>query len=84
MDHPPPFTLMHARPGRRLRVARLDGSGEIMTRLCSLGILPGTELEVTAGTPGSGCVCVRTRRGVLALGENLRQAIRCEETAHVG
>ncbi len=72
-------TLLNAPRGRKLRVARLDGTREIRSRLCSMGILPGTELEVSKAARGKGCVCIRVRQGSLVLGESMAEAICCAE-----
>lgn len=76
MDQP---TLLDAPAGRKLRVESLNGSREIRSRLCSMGILPGTEVEVCNAARGNGCVCVRVRRGSLVLGESLAGAVCCAE-----
>ena len=79
-----PFpSLLDAPRGRKLRVERLGGTREIRSRLCSMGILPGTELEVCNAARGKGCVCVRVRQGSLVLGESMAEAVCCaeEETA---
>lgn len=72
-------SLLHAPRGRKLRVEQLNGSREIRSRLCSLGILPGTELEVYNAARGKGCVCVRVRQGSLVLGESMAEAICCAD-----
>lgn len=72
-------TLLDAPAGRKLRVERLNGSREIRSRLYSMGILPGTEVEVYNAARGKGCVCVRVRQGSLVLGESMAEAVCCAE-----
>ena len=75
-----PFpTLLNAPRGRKLRVERLDGTREIRSRLCSMGILPGTELEVCGPACGKGCVCVRVRQSSLVLGQSMAEAVCCAD-----
>lgn len=73
-QHPLP-TLLTAPQGRKLRVEELNGTREIRSRLYSMGILPGTELEVNSCPTGKGCVCVRVRQGSLVLDENAAGAV---------
>ena len=72
-------SLLDAPRGRKLRVEQLNGSREIRSRLYSLGILPGTELEVYNAARGKGCVCVRVRQGSRVLGESMAEAVCCAE-----
>ena len=68
-------TLLDAPSGRKLRVDHLNGSREIRSRLYSMGILPGTELEVYNASRGNGCVCVRVRQASVVLGETMAEAV---------
>ena len=79
MDQRPYSTLLDAPAGRKLLVKRLNGNREIRSRLYSMGILPGTELEVRRAGHGKGCVCVRVRQSSLVLGESLAEAVCCDE-----
>ena len=72
--HPLP-TLLNAPKGRKLRVEELNGTREIRSRLYSLGILLGTELEVNNCPRGKGSVCVRVRQGSLVLDESAAGAV---------
>lgn len=73
-------TLLDAPCGKKLRVNHLDGTRAEQSRLCSLGILPGTELEVCHNAAkGKGCVCVRVRCGSVVLGESMAKAVRLAE-----
>ena len=79
MNPASPPSLLTAPRGRKLRVERLGGSKEIRSRLCSMGILPGTKLEVSRSARGQGCVCVRVRQSSLVLGESMAEAVCCVE-----
>jgi len=62
--------------GSKLQVDNLQGDPACLSRLYSLGILPGTELEVCS-SEGAGNVCVRVRQCSLVLGEDIANCIHC-------
>lgn len=72
-----PGSLLDMPSGCPLLVEDLQGSPSIRSRLYSMGILPGTELEVRCQACGKGSVCVRVRQCSLVLGEAMARAIRC-------
>lgn len=63
--------------GRKLRVEELTGSPSVRSRLYSMGILPGTEMEVCRPSDGSSCLCVRVRQSSLVLDETMAGSIMC-------
>ena len=63
--------------GCKLCVEELVGSPSVRSRLYSMGILPGTEMELCRGGCGNGAVCVRVRQCSLVLGEGMARAIFC-------
>lgn len=63
--------------GSKLQVDDLQGSPAHLSRLYSLGILPGTVLELCSPSGGTGNVCVRVRQCSLVLGEDMAGCIRC-------
>jgi len=69
--------LLDAPRGCKLRVEELIGSPSVRSRLYSMGILPGTEMELCRGGCGGGSVCVRVRQCSLVLGEGMAKAIFC-------
>ncbi|MDL2316662.1 FeoA domain-containing protein [Desulfovibrio sp. OttesenSCG-928-A18] len=62
--------------GQKLRVEELVGNPAVRSRLYSLGILPGTIMEVCKPCNGN-CVCVRVRQSSLVLGESMAEAVHC-------
>lgn len=71
-----PFCLLDVPCGKKLRVQELTGTPSIRSRLYSLGILPGTEMEVCKNG-GSQCVCVRVRQSSVVLGDGMAEAVYC-------
>jgi ferrous iron transport protein A len=63
--------------GRKLLVDELTGNDAIRSKLYSLGILPGTELEVCHPAEGCGNVCIRVRHSSLVLGKDVACGIQC-------
>jgi ferrous iron transport protein A len=63
--------------GCKLKVDALTGNDAIRSKLYSLGILPGAELEVSRPAAGGGNVCVRVRQCSLVLGKDVACGIRC-------
>ena len=72
-----PLSLMEMPSGCTLCVEELVGSPSLRSRLYSMGILPGTEMELCRGGCGNGNVCVRVRQCSLVLGEGMARAIFC-------
>lgn len=71
------LSLLDMPSGCKLCVEELTGSPSMRSRLYSMGILPGTEMELCRGGCGSGTVCVRVRHCSLVLGEGMARAIFC-------
>lgn len=72
-----PLSLLEMPSGCTLFVEELVGSASLRSRLYSMGILPGTEMELCRGGCGRGNVCVRVRQCSLVLGEAMARAIYC-------
>lgn len=71
------YCLLDMPGGSKLEVDDLQGSPADLSRLYSLGILPGTELELCTPASGNGNVCVRVKQCSLVLGEDMAGCIRC-------
>ncbi len=71
-------SLMDIRAGRKVRVVAVIGDGPTRSRLCSLGLTPGTALEIYAECPRRGARRVRVRDSSLVLGESLACCVECE------
>lgn len=56
--------------GARVRIEGADGCRRMRGRLCSLGITPGTELEVLSGGRGGPCR-VRVHDSSLVIGRGM-------------
>lgn len=69
--------LLNMPCGSRFMVEDVSGAPAVRSKLCALGILPGTEIEVCRHGKGAGAVCVRVRQSSLVLGENLARSIYC-------
>lgn len=72
-----PLSLLEMPNGCRLCVEELVGSAPIRSKLYSMGIFPGTEMELCRGGHSAGSVCVRVKHCLLVLGEGLARAIYC-------
>ena len=79
--------LLDMPSGCMLRVEELTGSPSVRSKLYSMGILPGTEMELRGQGCNKGCVCVRVRGCTLVLGESMAKCIFCraadENEAHI-
>jgi len=61
-------------PGERARVTSVNGGGGLVQRAASMGIIPGTELEIVRG--GSrGPIIVRVHESRIALGRGMANRI---------
>ena len=78
MTTPQASTLLDMPCGQKLRVMSLTGEPPVRSRLCSLGILPGTEIEVCQAHPGKGSIRVRVRESSLVLGQSMAESVECE------
>lgn len=61
-------------PGARARVASVNGGGGLVQRAASMGIIPGTELEIIHGG-GRGPIIVRVHESRIALGRGMANQI---------
>lgn len=68
--------LLDAPCNEKLRVEELTGNPQIRSRLYSLGILPGTEIEVCRNGE-KGCVCIKVRQSCLLLSEDMAESVFC-------
>lgn len=78
-------SLLDMPSGCKLCVEELAGSPSVRSRLYSLGILPGTEVEVCRQACGKGSICLRVRQCSLVLSEGMASAVRCrmvEDSGH--
>lgn len=71
-------TLLDMPAGRQVRVSGLTGDCAVRSRLCALGVTPGTALEICAECGNRGSRRVRVRNSSLVLGESLAGCIQCE------
>lgn len=80
-------SLLEMPGGCKLRVEELNGSPSVRSRLYSMGILPGTEVELRRQSCNKGSVCVRVRGSSLVLCESMANCILCrtadENEGHV-
>lgn len=60
-------------PGSRVRVEALCDCPKARGRLCSMGITPGTVVEITAGCGGP--VCLRARGCAVTIGHGLAEKV---------
>lgn len=70
-------SLLDMPSGCKLCVEELTGSPSVRSRLYSLGILPGTEVEVCRQACGKGSICLRVRQCSLVLSEGMAREVRC-------
>ncbi len=67
--------LSGAPAGKPLKVASVGGDRKLCSRMASMGIYPGAEMELICAGCGS-CNCVvRVRGGTLSLGEGVSENI---------
>ena len=71
-------SLLDIPSGRKVRVAALTGDGASRSRLCALGLTPGTSVEICPGCARRGSRRVRVRNSSLVLGESLACCVQCE------
>ncbi len=71
-------SLLDMPSGRSVRVAAITGDGSARSRLCALGVTPGTHLEICSGFGCRGSRRVRVRNSSLVLGESLACCVQCE------
>jgi len=76
-NHPESASLLDMPPGCPLHVMDVKGSPSLRSKLYSMGILPGAELELCRQACGRGSVCVRVRQCSLVLDDSMAQAIFC-------
>jgi ferrous iron transport protein A len=68
------ITLAKARQGMQYEVVRIDGGGNVRTRLASLGVLPGQ--NITVMQPGGfGPVMIAVKGSKLALGGGVTKKV---------
>lgn len=78
----PATPLAELEPGQILQVARLlTQEGDVLTHLTTLGIQPGTRIEVQSREPLGGLLEVRIDDGIRALSKELATLIRGEVVA---
>lgn len=71
-------TLERADTGIALRVAEVQGGHEIRSRLATLGVRPGTVLQVVVRGPLGGPVLVEVDGTRLAIGRGLARKVLLE------
>ncbi len=72
------YSLLDAPAGSKMRVLSLSGGNAMRSRLYSLGIMPGTEIEIFHN-----CCCGSSRRisvrgSALVLGAGMAEKIICD------
>ena len=65
----PKQTLLQVPSGKTVRVHALHADGPLRTRLFSMGITPGTSVEICPGCGCEGARRIRVRDASLVLGE---------------
>lgn len=66
--------LADARPGRRCRVASIEGGRNVCARMAAMGIYPGVEMEIICSGCHSPCL-VKVHGGTLSLGQGVAEKI---------
>jgi len=69
--------LTSARPGQTVRVTRVDGGQALRGRLCSMGLTPGTPVEVV--TDNGGPVVLRVLGSRVMIGYGMASQIMVRE-----
>jgi ferrous iron transport protein A len=69
------FPLAMAGVGERLRIAKLKGTESTVYRLISMGLVPGTEVQIINIANGSVIVAIGDNR--IGLGAGMAQKIMC-------
>jgi len=70
--------LTSAKLGQRVRVAQVDGGHELRSRLCAMGLTPGTPVQVVCDSGGP--VVLDVLGGRLVLGQGMVSKILVRET----
>ena len=66
--------LCHAKAGKKVKVACVEGGRKLCSRMASMGIYPGAEVEIVCG--GCGCPClVRVSGATVSLGAGISDKI---------
>jgi len=73
--------LNSVRSGKKVEVSSLAGGKEFQSRMCSMGITPGTEMMVTSNLGGPVVVRVRGSRLSLGRGMSAKILVRAEPGA---
>lgn len=60
-------------PGSMVRVVQVSGNNGVRSRLCALGLTPGTEVELVAS--GRGPCRLKVRRCDLVLGRGMAEKV---------
>ena len=77
-------TLFDAPAGTRVRVRGVAGQRGMRSRLCALGITPGTEVEVCDECNCHGSRRIKVRDAALVLCASVAQSVLCECTCLAG
>ena len=76
LTHPDDRSLLELEPGARVSIARVpDDDPALLRYLGTLGLVPGSRLELVARAPFDGPVTVRTDRGEHAISRDLADRI---------
>lgn len=76
--NPPQCRLLRDIPaGKTVRVHSLTADKAARARLCALGILPGTRLEVCDNCTGGGMRRIRVRGSSLVIGDCMAEGVEC-------
>ncbi|MFP4657683.1 MAG: ferrous iron transport protein A, partial [Desulfonatronovibrionaceae bacterium] len=59
--------------GSKVKIASFDAGGKARCRFCSLGLIPGTEVEVSGA--GSGPLRIRVRGSDMVIGNGMAEKI---------
>ncbi len=68
-----PKPLTEFPSGTRVTIAAFDAGCKARSRLCSLGLIPGTEIEVNGSSPGP--LRVRVRGSEMVLGHGMAERV---------
>ncbi len=70
--------LSIAKAGKKFKICRILGGRNVLSRLASLGLYPGVEIELICGSCNAPCI-VRVNNSKLSLGEGVAQKILVKE-----
>lgn len=73
--------LLSVKKGQRVRIKTIRGGGGVISKLHSLGILPGDIVSVVREAPFGGPILLEVNGREIALGRGIAHKIEVEEIA---